>query len=429
MLIKKKFIFLICRILSSYWIWERRFFFKNINETIRLDIRLCYLNFLILPGIFLSCFQKKFESKKDFLIIPFIFMLIMLLFLSQNIFFFFFFYEISVIPIIIILIFGGSRVKREEAGFFLYGYAMVSATSMFWRLIWISKQTILDSFCFFLLNFSSSKMNVRLRNVTTFLCILTFMVKFPVFFIHVWLPKAHVEAPVYGSIILARILLKMRGSAFLILLPIIYPIDNYLFVFLVFFSFWGGRIVGMICFNQKDSKVLIALSRVQHMSLSVLGILIINSLSIISSFMILIGHGFLSPILFFIRRNSYEKRRSRSFFLFNSKNMKSLLKVVFWTFLVFSRMGLPPFILFEGEVLLMTFSFKNKSLLICFLFYFMFSGVYSISLLSHFISKKEVGKSTLRRKEGRTFNEMVCYLLRIFPLFLFYLNPFFIFNF
>jgi len=35
------------------------------------------------------------------------------------------------------------------------------------------------------------------------------MVKLPIYGVHLWLPKAHVEAPVFGSIILAAILLKL----------------------------------------------------------------------------------------------------------------------------------------------------------------------------------------------------------------------------
>jgi len=38
-----------------------------------------------------------------------------------------------------------------------------------------------------------------------------FLVKIPLFFVHLWLPKAHVEAPVAGSIILAGVLLKLGG--------------------------------------------------------------------------------------------------------------------------------------------------------------------------------------------------------------------------
>ena len=36
-----------------------------------------------------------------------------------------------------------------------------------------------------------------------------FLVKLPIYGVHLWLPKAHVEAPVFGSIILAAILLKL----------------------------------------------------------------------------------------------------------------------------------------------------------------------------------------------------------------------------
>ena len=41
--------------------------------------------------------------------------------------------------------------------------------------------------------------------------IIAFIVKLPLFSLHLWLPKAHVEAPVAGSIILAAILLKLGG--------------------------------------------------------------------------------------------------------------------------------------------------------------------------------------------------------------------------
>lgn len=36
-----------------------------------------------------------------------------------------------------------------------------------------------------------------------------FLVKLPIYGAHLWLPKAHVEAPVGGSIYLAAILLKI----------------------------------------------------------------------------------------------------------------------------------------------------------------------------------------------------------------------------
>jgi len=45
--------------------------------------------------------------------------------------------------------------------------------------------------------------------VLVFAALIAFAVKLPIFGVHVWLPKAHVEAPVIGSIVLAAILLKL----------------------------------------------------------------------------------------------------------------------------------------------------------------------------------------------------------------------------
>lgn len=45
--------------------------------------------------------------------------------------------------------------------------------------------------------------------------VLAFIVKTPVYPFHVWLPKAHVEAPLLGSMALAGVLLKL-GSLGLI---------------------------------------------------------------------------------------------------------------------------------------------------------------------------------------------------------------------
>lgn len=51
----------------------------------------------------------------------------------------------------------------------------------------------------------------QVRGAINFFLVGAFLVKFPIYLTHLWLPKAHVEAPVAGSIILAGVLLKLGG--------------------------------------------------------------------------------------------------------------------------------------------------------------------------------------------------------------------------
>lgn len=53
------------------------------------------------------------------------------------------------------------------------------------------------------------------------------------YFLHLWLPKAHVEAPVAGSMILAGVLLKLGGYGILRLITVFHSVRSGLSCFLI----------------------------------------------------------------------------------------------------------------------------------------------------------------------------------------------------
>jgi NADH-ubiquinone oxidoreductase chain 4 len=129
--------------------------------------------------------------------------------------------------------------------------------------------------------------------------VLTFLVKFPRFLLHIWLPKAHVESPVMGSIILAGILLKLGGFGLFIFHKFLLFRRSLRQGLIVSYVLWGAIFLGLFCYRQKDTKILIALSRVNHIALVITGLFLTYSFTFLGRLLIIIGHGLFSSGLFF----------------------------------------------------------------------------------------------------------------------------------
>lgn len=143
---------------------------------------------------------------------------------------------------------------------------------------------------------SFTSMNVVLSPFMSFILFCVFAVKLPVYGLHFWLPMAHVEAPTFGSMILAGVLLKLGGVGLLRCwrlvdwLVLSSSLIAYFFLFLLY--------VTVVCSFQSDFKRLVAYSSVSHMI--VVPILLMKFRLIRSKglVLVLLFHGFSSPLLF-----------------------------------------------------------------------------------------------------------------------------------
>lgn len=98
-----------------------------------------------------------------------------------------------------------------------------------------------------------------------------FLIKSPVFIVHGWLPKAHVEAPVAGSIMLAGVLLKYGGYGCMMVYYYFVSFQPLFGVVVMRVRVWGGLLCGIMCLRQVDMKAVIAYSSIGHMGLCIGG--------------------------------------------------------------------------------------------------------------------------------------------------------------
>lgn len=274
------------------------------------QLNFCHLNFgidgislyfvllttFVTPVALLSNYTNITNNLKFFLIS---FLLLETLqicaFVSLDLLLFYIFFE-SVLPIlfIVIVIFGHGN-DRFRSAFLFFLYTLAGSLPMLLCILMI--YSYIGSTDFQLISLYS--ISLESQKILWLGFFLAFAVKTPLYPFIIWLPKAHADSPLAGSIILAATILKLATYGYLrVLINFLPDATNYFNPLVQTIAVIAIIYASFSTIIQQDTKRLIAYSSIAHMGVVVLGLFSNTIQGIEGGILLALGHGFVSPALF-----------------------------------------------------------------------------------------------------------------------------------
>nr|AHX97818.1 NADH dehydrogenase subunit 4 [Paroligoneurus sp. QL-2014] len=334
------------------------------------------INFSMLANIkFIKIINNIYFISLMYLLI----MSLLLCFSSMNLFMFYIFFEVSLIPMMLLIMGWGMQIDRIQASLYMLFYTLFGSLPFIIMMI-------------FMINYYNSLsmylMSMNYLNMVNFMMWiminLAFLIKMPMYLIHLWLPKAHVEAPISGSMILAGIMLKLGTYGIyrmMTMMPILYKKFN---LYIIIINIMGSLYSSFICMNNSDLKIIVAYSSIVHMGMMMAGMMSMLMWGFKGSILMMTAHGVCSSGMFCLVNFMYERSSSRNMYL-NKGLVNIFPSMTLWWFLICSsNFSAPPSMNLFSEIMIFnSMMIWMKYLMVMIMLIIFFSTYYSINLYSY----------------------------------------------
>lgn len=323
------------------------------------------LTTIIMP-ICLLCSWTNIKDGVKYFLIAFLLLetLLIAVFVVLDLLLFYIFFESVLPPLFIIIGVWGHGINKIRASFLLFLYTLFG--SLFMLLSFLVLYFTVGSSDYQLLFLSD--LNIETQKILWLGIFLALAIKTPLLPFHIWLYRAHAEAPLAGSVLLAGVILKMATYGYIRVLITMLPEATYYFtpfvqsicVITIIYS-------SLTTLRQNDMKALVAYSSVAHMGTVVLGLFSNTIQGIEGAIMLSIAHGLVSPALFIcVGGVLYDRYHTRLIKYYRGMALTMpLFSLLFFVFTL-SNIAVPLSANFVGEFMALTGSFQKNPILTIF---------------------------------------------------------------
>jgi len=232
-------------------------------------------------------------------------------FMAENLILFFLFFEVTLIPMFFLIGKWGYHEKEKAAYSFLLYNGLGSAVLLIAIMVLFARtgtsnidvlQQLLTA------DAGHDRVTDPLKMGLLLALLVAFGVKLPIFPLHTWMLRVHVQAPPSIVMLHSGILLKIGAYGLIRFGMGIFPEQfssiAWLLATLGVVNLLYGAFLALV---QKDFKMVLAYSSISHMGIVLIGVGALNEAGIQGAIFQVVSHGLISALLFFLVGVFYER--------------------------------------------------------------------------------------------------------------------------